>query len=333
MRISAQEGTLIVIAFDGARSPWPKWLFVAFLLSIWGAFAAVSLQFRLHFPSFARRDCFLGFLAAMILSFVLAIAEMPLQRQESLTLLPGYGDMLLMFIDNFVSFLAVALGYLLLRRRFPARGCPADAPWLHAVPECIPQSNAPQGQQNGASAIPEHGKDSEGKTDSATSQQGTETRQNAKPVPHFHPAMAIGVGFVLAVCAIVSVLFAPLPGLSTSEMASQLTSTLYMTAIFAIVAGFYEECLFRGLMQSALEARPGDAHPILRNAVAIAISSAFFVFVHVAQSLDHLWALIPIALVSITNGILKVRYRSLFPCILVHMTYNAVLMIPSLIVM
>ena len=47
--------------------------------------------------------------------------------------------------------------------------------------------------------------------------------------------------------------------------------------------------------------------------------------------MEHLWALIPIALVSIVSGILRVRSGAIYQSILLHISYNAILLMPSLI--
>ena len=114
-------------------------------------------------------------------------------------------------------------------------------------------------------------------------------------------------------------------------MASQLISTQYLTGIFALLAAISEESIFRGVIQSSLEARPGAVRPLLNNAIAVGVASMLFVGMHVPQSIDHLWALVPIAAVSIINGVLKIRYQTIFPCILLHMTYNATLVVPGIL--
>lgn len=146
-----------------------------------------------------------------------------------------------------------------------------------------------------------------------------------------YPPIAIICGIGLAVLAAVITSFAPLPGLTLIELASQLTSTLLMTSVFAVLAGVCEEFIFRGLVQSAFEARPESCHPHFENAFAIFLATSLFVLLHVPQSLEHLWALTPIALVSIASGIIKLRARSIFPSVLLHMSYNTALLIPSLL--
>lgn len=170
------------------------------------------------------------------------------------------------------------------------------------------------------------------KKNSSLKSSETSDAENEENVTPFAPWTAIAVGFSLAVTAAVLVSFAPLPGLSTIEMASQLPSTCFMSGFFAILAGISEECLFRGVIQTSLEARHDSKHPILQNAVAIGVATLLFTSLHVEQSIDHLWALIPITCVSIISGLLKIRYKSLYPSMLLHMTYNAALLLPSLLI-
>lgn len=142
--------------------------------------------------------------------------------------------------------------------------------------------------------------------------------------------LLLGIGIAI-VGSVFVLLLVEQPGLTTFTMASQLISTQYLTGLFALLAAISEESIFRGIIQSSLEARPETVRPRLTNAIAVAVASLMFVGMHVAQSIDHLWALVPIAAVSITSGVLKIRYQTIFPCILLHMTYNATLVVPGIL--
>ena len=169
-------------------------------------------------------------------------------------------------------------------------------------------------------------------TSEAPDQTDNSETKNAPIRISFTPWISIVLGVGFAIVAAITVSFAPLPGLSTIEMASQLPSTCFMSGFFAILAGISEECLFRGVIQTSLEARPDSRRPALQNAIAIGVATILFTSLHVEQSLDHLWALIPIACVSIMSGLLKIYFKSLYPSMLLHMTYNATLLIPSLLI-
>ena len=295
--IQTNPNLFLVIAVNDPTPTTPiACLFALFLVAFGMTFALAAQKYRLPCDGFRAFDGILGVFIAMGTAFLLSILVFQ-HLPHAPQLFPAFGEMIAMFAINTVSFIGVFVAFIAVRSRN------AQAPILQEIPPNDEREKRP--------------------TESPTQ----------TPIPTFNPLTSLGIGVALAALAALSVSLAPLPGLSTTEMASQLTSTLYVTALFAVLAGLSEECLFRGLVQSSLEAKPHAAHPLRQNAAAILFTTILFVGVHVAQSLDHLWALIPIAIVSLTNGVLKVKYRSLFPAILVHMTYNATLLLPSLIAM
>ncbi|MBR4985478.1 MAG: CPBP family intramembrane metalloprotease [Proteobacteria bacterium] len=285
----------LVIAASSRHAGWFSLLilFITFLGTLWGAAACASYKpYPFSKPVFKPYDAVTSFLAAMGLSLVLSMPfAQNLDAPES-HILPSFLDFLPVLSVNFVAMLTVAGAFLWYRSR---RTAPAVMPAEEADKETPPPSES-------------------------------------APAPAFNPLLSLGLGFGLAVtAALVLNLLSPTVELGTIEMATQLTSSCYLTCIFAILAGVSEECLFRGIIQTSLEAKSGSKHPIATNILAIAISSVLFVGVHIPQSIEHLWALLPIALVSLTCGYLKLRYRSLFPSILLHMTYNTILLVPSLL--
>ena len=151
--------------------------------------------------------------------------------------------------------------------------------------------------------------------------------------PQQSASSLIGVPILCAVGLVIiagmTVFVAPLPGLTTTEIAALLVSTRFVTAHFAVLAGICEECLFRGVIQTGLMARDGSRYPRLQNAAAIGMTTLLFVSLHVPQSMEHLWALLPIALVSVTSGILRIRSGGISQSILLHTSYNAILLLPS----
>ena len=149
----------------------------------------------------------------------------------------------------------------------------------------------------------------------------------SKPFLYFF--LAIG----LVIFAMMSVILAPMPDITLTELTSFMTSTRFVTAYFAIMAGIYEECLFRGVIQTSLMPAPGEAHERIKNIIAVAITTVLFVGLHVPQSIGHLWALTPIAAVSVASSILRIKSQTIFPSILLHITYNGCLLIPSTLFM
>ncbi|MCL2326303.1 MAG: CPBP family intramembrane metalloprotease [Proteobacteria bacterium] len=135
-----------------------------------------------------------------------------------------------------------------------------------------------------------------------------------------------GTGLGLAVFAIATVMVFPQPGINQTELGMTLPSLGYLTAHFAILAAISEEILFRGIIQTSL-----TPQHVTKPHLAIAIATIFFVLIHIPQSADHPWVLIPIAAVSVSAGYLKAHFQSIFPAIALHMTYNAALVVPSIL--
>ncbi len=294
--ISAPEGALVVAAVSSNHFILVYLgLFLAFVVGLWGTFCINSKKEWTFRPAFRWFDFIIVFVLAMLTAYAIAMAVTAITPNSDL-LFPSYAELLGLMVCNFVGFLVAAGAWAWFRNR-KAR-LAADSVTDNA------------GQEN---ALPEQ----------VTAAAGAHA---------FTPWISIGIGIGLAVTAAVTVSFAPLPGLSTIEMASQLPSTCFMSGFFAILAGISEECLFRGVIQTSLEARPDSRHPVLQNAIAIGVATLLFTSLHVEQSLDHLWALIPITCVSLVSGLLKIRYKSLYPSMLLHMTYNATLLLPSLLI-
>ena len=329
MSIPVPKDALVVAAVSSGNQPWREiLLFFAFLGSlltagIFGARAWIALNSKKRpaFLSYLRfYDAPIAFVSALFLAGLIALFISDSVPASSVSLLPGFWEMLVMLSANFLAFLTIAAfycgrGFIKCKRQAESE---ADAPGCESETARAPEDISSESSSEAA----------------ATNWKTRVTHffmrsEDPTPFPAWLP-VALGVG--LAVTAVISVMFAPMPGLSTAEMASQLTSTCFLTAHFAVLAGISEECLFRGVIQSSLEARPNSKHPALINAIAILITTAFFVSIHVPQSMDHLWALIPIGCVSMVAGWLKLHYRSIFPAVLLHMTYNSVLLLPSLLV-
>ncbi len=311
IEIPAPAHALVIAAVSSLKySIPPLCLFLAFLATILTGFGLLSDKPSKRNIRFKRYDGILGFIIALISALVIAYASTLALPPES-SLFPGYFEMMIMVASNFVAFLATYLVIAAIRsRQKPVLAAPHNAT-TQELTSSEPANVSIENNQTDETEQPD-------KTKSIT--------------PKFKPWISLALGPALAITAAIIVSFAPLPGLSTLEMASQLISTRFMSAFFAVLAGVGEECLFRGLIQSSLEARDDSKHPLAENIFAIAVATTLFVGLHVPQSLDHLWALIPIGCVSILSGFLKIRYKSLYPCILLHMSYNATLLIPSILV-
>jgi membrane protease YdiL (CAAX protease family) len=102
-------------------------------------------------------------------------------------------------------------------------------------------------------------------------------------------------------------------------------SALLLGAFGIMVAPFMEELLFRGFLYPALARWTGAP-------AAVIITASAFTLLHGAQ-LGYSWApLLLIFIVGITLTITRMRTNSVAICVVVHMTYNFVLLMQTYIV-
>ena len=293
--ITDPPNNAVVIQAHSSRPVTPKdvVLFLSFFACLMAGLILWSMRPN-KLPRLKYYDGIAAFILALGMAYLVTVLTGGLEQSEE-KLFPGYMEMFSMMLANFSGFLLAALAVIFWR------------------------------------AHKEHKKLQVSSEKEADDVRSSETPSDPTPLPKSRPHVTIGIGVLLALTAAITVSFAPMPGLNTAEMASVLVSTRFITAHFAILAGICEECLFRGVIQTSFMARPGSNHPLIQNAIAILIATFLFVLLHVPQSVDHLWALIPIALVSIVSGIIRIRSKSIFQSILLHTTYNATLLMPSLL--
>jgi uncharacterized protein len=102
-------------------------------------------------------------------------------------------------------------------------------------------------------------------------------------------------------------------------------SALLLGAFGILVAPLMEELLFRGFLYPALARWTGVAASVI-------ITASAFTLLHGAQ-LGYSWAaLLLIFIVGLTLTITRVRTNSVATCVIVHMTYNFVLLLQTYIV-
>lgn len=102
-------------------------------------------------------------------------------------------------------------------------------------------------------------------------------------------------------------------------------SALLLGAFGILVAPLMEELLFRGFLYPALARWTGAAASVI-------ITASAFTLLHGAQ-LGYSWApLLLIFVVGLTLTVTRVRTNSVATCVIVHMTYNFVLLLQSYIV-
>lgn len=133
---------------------------------------------------------------------------------------------------------------------------------------------------------------------------------------------AVFTGFGLSVVSLVggALLNRWIPkSLPMSEYFKDRPSALLLAVFAVLVAPFMEELFFRGVLYPAVAKWTGPAISVLITALA-------FTALHGAQ-LSYSWAaLLPIFIVGATLTIVRASKKSLATCVLIHMTYNFVLM-------
>ncbi len=309
IQLNTPENSFVIDAYsEKAPSSFDLRLILGFLLVLWCgmAFACKSGLFmpktrlRAH-PLYAIA----AFLGAIICTYFISkyLIELTSTNRE---ILPGYGEMLVTLGGNFMSFFGVS-AFIFWFWQTQSRTESTD---IEISPDIGSHADAESKPSEAAAAV--------------DTPESPEIRHDSVLLP-------FGLAFILSILAALSVVYAPLPGITLSELASQMVSTGYLTAYFAMLAGICEECLFRGVIQTSLMAKPNARYPRMQNSVAILLTTILFVLLHVPQSMAHLWALIPIATVSIVSGILRIRSGALYQSILLHISYNALLLMPSLI--
>jgi len=107
--------------------------------------------------------------------------------------------------------------------------------------------------------------------------------------------------------------------LPITELFKDRPSALFLAAFAVLVAPFMEEIFFRGFLYPALARWTGPA-------VAVLITASAFTVIHGAQ-LGYSWAaLMPIFIVGATLTVTRAITKSVATCVLIHMTYNFLLM-------
>lgn len=289
-------------------------------------------------PIYGRLDGLLAFILAMLASYAIAlIAHSAFPRESSL--FPGFHTTLALMFTNFFAFISAFALVRLFRFFVPVRLKTAHRIHVAATP-C--DNATPKDASDAADQILQPENEILQKDKNTESHSKPEKKQKNKSklysfydrlrnAAQRHPMkFALYAGVLLACLAFVVSVVSPLPGLTTIELSSRLTSSSFMLGFSVLLAAIAEETVFRGIIQSSLSARADSAHPHVQNAVAIILTTLIFVFIHVPQSVDHLWALIAIGLFSLTACWIRLQTGSVLPAIATHMTYNACLALPSL---
>jgi membrane protease YdiL (CAAX protease family) len=112
--------------------------------------------------------------------------------------------------------------------------------------------------------------------------------------------------------------------LPITEFFKDRPSALLLGAFGILVAPLMEELLFRGFLYPALARWTGTV-------VSVIITASAFTLLHGAQ-LGYSWApLLLIFVVGVTLTVTRMRTNSVATCVIVHMTYNFVLLLQTYI--
>jgi len=112
--------------------------------------------------------------------------------------------------------------------------------------------------------------------------------------------------------------------LPITEFFKDRPSALLLGAFGVLVAPLMEELLFRGFLYPALARWTGAV-------VSVIITASAFTLLHGAQ-LGYSWApLLLIFVVGVTLTVARARTNSVATCVIVHMTYNFVLLLQTYI--
>src|SRR5450759_3819809 len=88
----------------------------------------------------------------------------------------------------------------------------------------------------------------------------------------------------------------------------------FLTVLMVVLVGpFVEELLFRGVLLTALDERLGGL-------VAVLLSAPIFAALH-----GSVWSFVPLMFLGVALGSLTLSRRSLWPAVVLHATYNGVL--------
>ncbi len=138
-------------------------------------------------------------------------------------------------------------------------------------------------------------------------------------------AVGLGVGcWAFAIAYRVSAMglgFRP-PASDSVNLASLFGPGIAGAAATIVVVGLIgpvvEEAALRGVLAGALKSRFG-------RAVAVIVPAVVFALLHAS-----LWSFVPLTVLGLALGWLSVRSRSLWPAIVAHVLYNAVLVVAAL---
>lgn len=146
-------------------------------------------------------------------------------------------------------------------------------------------------------------------------------------VPSSRRAGLVGVaaGMLASMVAVATVIWMPVdPTTLTGPLAVMQQGGVWVQAVLVVLAVLYapiaEEYMFRGVLFAAFQ-RSWGKWP------AAVVVTLLFTGMHAADKLDYLPGFALVALLAIGTMILRLRYRSLMPAIIMHFFYNLSLVV------
>lgn len=130
-------------------------------------------------------------------------------------------------------------------------------------------------------------------------------------------SVLLGVGLFLVAAALANLLGAEKPTQLEQLINSSVGARYAIAALAVLTAPFVEEFIYRGVLYSALQRTIGV------NA-AVVFVLALFTLIHVPQYWPNVGVISAVALLSIVLTIVRAYSGRLLPCIVIHMTFNAV---------
>jgi membrane protease YdiL (CAAX protease family) len=135
----------------------------------------------------------------------------------------------------------------------------------------------------------------------------------------FTTGSLVTLGVVLAITVVLASTLFPMPTQTPIEKLISSTRSLYVFAIFGVaVAPLFEEIIFRGFLFKVFTDMAGAS-------VAVSVTALLFALLHAFQLWGNWAAIGLIFAVGYALAFIRSRSGSLFPSLIVHTTYNAML--------
>ena len=146
--------------------------------------------------------------------------------------------------------------------------------------------------------------------------------------PPLHRVLFVVIGIGLAAVVQFAGHFLPIPPSLPIDQAFSTTSSAYVMSFFGVlIAPLIEEIYFRGLFYPAVARLLRGAGHKVDVVFSIAFTAAFFAGIHAPQ-VDFAWApLLVIFFVDVVLTLVRAQTRSVAASWLVHVGYNATLML------